>query len=134
VPEAMQHHLAPPGMAPGNGYSQAVAATGRIVSVAGQIAVDADGNLVGRDDPEAQARQVFENIGAALAAAGSSFGDVIKLTVFVTDMAILPDVRRVRDRYVDAERPPASTAVQVVALVRPELLLEVEALAVVVDG
>lgn len=133
MPKAMQHHLAPPGMAPGNGYSQVVAATGRIVAVAGQVAMDAEGNLVGQGDPEAQAEQVFENITTALAVAGSSFGDVIKLTVFVTDMAILPDVRRVRDRYVDAERPPGSTAVQVVALVRPEFLLEVEALAVVVD-
>ena len=133
MPKAMQHHLAPPGMAPGNGYSQVVAATGRIVAVAGQVAMDAEGNLVGQGDPEAQAEQVFENITTALAAAGSSFGDVIKLTVFVTDMAILPDVRRVRDRYVDAERPPGSTAVQVVALVWPEFLLEVEALAVVVD-
>ncbi len=133
MPNAMQHHLAPPGMVPGNGYSQAVAATGRIVAVAGQVALDAEGDLVGPGDPEAQAEQVFENIGTALAAAGASISDVIKLTVFVTDMAILPDVRRVRDRYVDVERPPASTAVQVVALVLPELLLEVEALAVVVD-
>jgi enamine deaminase RidA (YjgF/YER057c/UK114 family) len=118
-------------MAPGTGYSHVVAASGRVVAVAGQVALDAAGNVVGENDPEAQARQVFQNLGAALAAIGASFDDVIKLTLFLTDVSILPVVRRVRDEHVDTERPPASTAVQVAALVRPEFLLEVEALAVV---
>ena len=118
-------------MAPGTGYSHVVAASGRVVAVAGQVALDAAGNVVGENDPEAQARQVFQNLGAALAAIGASFDDVIKLTLFLTDVSILPVVRRVRDEHVDTERPPASTAVQVAGLVRPEFLLEVEALAVV---
>jgi enamine deaminase RidA (YjgF/YER057c/UK114 family) len=126
----MEHHLAPAGMAPGNGYSQVVAASGRLVAIAGQVALDADGNLVGRDDPDAQIHQVFQNVGAALAAVGASFDDVIRLTYFLTDLSILPAVRQARDRYVDTQRPPASTAVQVAGLVRPEFLLEVEALAV----
>jgi enamine deaminase RidA (YjgF/YER057c/UK114 family) len=133
MPRAMEHHLAPAGMAPGNGYSHVVAATGRIVAVAGQVALDADGNLVGEDDPEAQVHQVFDNIGMALAAAGASFADVIKLTYLLTDVSILPLVRRIRDRYLDVEHPPASTAVQVAGLVRKEFLLEVEAFAVVSD-
>ena len=110
----------PPGVAPGSGYTHVVAGTGRLVAISGQIAIDATGQLVGRDDPEAQARQVFENLQRCLTAAGGTFDNVIKLTYFVTDVAWLPAVRRVRDTFVDTTRPPASTAVQVVALVRPD--------------
>jgi enamine deaminase RidA (YjgF/YER057c/UK114 family) len=127
----IEHHPAPPGMAPGTGYSHAVAATGRVVAIAGQVALDADGNLVGPGDPRAQAEQVFENLRLALAAAGATFADVVKLNFYATDLSMLPEVRDVRDRYVDTANPPASTAVQVVALFRPELLLEVEAWAVI---
>jgi enamine deaminase RidA (YjgF/YER057c/UK114 family) len=124
-------HIAPPGVAPGNGYTHVVAGTGRLVAISGQIAIDDAGQLVGRDDAEAQARQVFENLRLCLTAAGATFDNVMKLTYFVTDVAWLPAIRRVRDTFVDTSRPPASTAVQVVALVRPELLLEIEALAVI---
>ena len=85
---------------------------------------------MGAGDPLAQARQVFENLRRCLAAAGATFDDVVKLTFYVTDTAFLPAVREARDAYVDVERPPASTAVQVAALFRPKLLLEVEAFAV----
>ncbi len=127
----MQHHVAPAGMAPGNGYSHAVVATGRMVAIAGQVAMDERGELVGDDDPRAQAEQVFENLRLALAAAGATFADVIKFGVFATDISILPVVREIRDRYIDADRPPASTAVQVAALFRPGYVLEVEALALI---
>jgi enamine deaminase RidA (YjgF/YER057c/UK114 family) len=93
--------------------------------------MDRDGNVVGPGDAAAQAEQVFENLRLALDAAGATFDQVVKLTFYLTDAAFLPVVREVRDRYVDTERPPASTAVQVVALFRPEFLLEVEALAVI---
>jgi enamine deaminase RidA (YjgF/YER057c/UK114 family) len=129
--DPIEHHLAPEGMAPGRGYSHAVAASGRLVAIAGQVAMDQDGNLVGAGDPKAQAQQVFENLRLALAAAGATFADVVKLTFFLTDVAYLPAVREVRDQFIDTGRPPASTAVQVAALFRPEFLLEVEALAVV---
>lgn len=127
----IEHHRAPEGMTEGTGYSHVVAATGRLVAVAGQVAIDADGNVVGAGDAAAQAEQVFENLRLALAAAGATFADVVKLGFFVLDVGVLPAVREVRDRYVDPDRPPASTAVQVTALVRPEFLLEVEAWAVV---
>ncbi len=127
----IEHHQAPAGMAPGNGYSHAVVARGRVVALAGQVAMNERGELVGAGDPVAQAEQVFENIRLALAAAGATFADVIKLGVYTTDVSILPAVREVRDRYVDTARPPASTAVQVAALFRPGYLLEIEALAVV---
>jgi enamine deaminase RidA (YjgF/YER057c/UK114 family) len=126
----MEHHVAPAGLAAGNGYSHVVAATGRVVAIAGQVALDAEGAVVGKGDPRAQAEQVFANLGRALAAAGASFADVIKLNFYLTDLAILPVVREVRDRHIDTARPPASTAVQVVSLVFPDLLLEVDALAV----
>lgn len=127
----IEHHLAPPGMTPGNGYSHAVAARGRLVAIAGQVAMDEHGDLVGAGDPARQAERVFENLRSALAAAGATFADVVKLGIFVTDIAFLPAVRAARDRYVDTAHPPASTAVQVVALFRPGYLVEVEALAMV---
>ena len=127
----IEHHGQPPGMPPANGYSHAVVARGgRVIAIAGQVAMDERGELVGRDDPLAQAERVFENLRLALAAAGATFADVIKFGVFVTDISILPVIRQTRDKHIDVEHPPASTAVQVGALFQPGYLLEVEALAV----
>ncbi|KNB50166.1 RidA family protein [Streptomyces caatingaensis] len=127
----LEHVIAPDGVASGNGYAHVVAGAGRFVAVSGQVALDERGRVVGEGDVAAQTRQVFENLRRCLAAAGASFADVVKLTYFVTDIADLPAIRAVRDGFVDAARPPASSAVQVAALFRPELVLEVEALAVV---
>jgi len=118
-------------MPPSVGYSHAVSGTGRLVAIAGQVAMDESGELVGPGDPQAQAERVFANLALALSAAGATFSDVIKLGIFVTDIAILPVVREVRNRYVDTARPPASTAVRVSALFRPGYVLEVDALAIV---
>lgn len=104
--------------------------TGRFVAVSGQLALDEDGKLVGEGDPEAQARQVFENLKRCLAAAGATFDDVIKLTYFVTDMAHMPALRTARAGHIPDDRLPAASAVQVAGLVRPEFLMEVEAFAV----
>ena len=127
------YHGKPEGMAAATGYSHVVSASGRFVSVAGQVAMDEHGELVGEGDPAAQAERVFENLRLALAAVGASFADVVKFGVYTTDIAILPVVREVRDRYVDTANPPASTAIQVGALFRPGYLLEIEAFAVVDD-
>jgi enamine deaminase RidA (YjgF/YER057c/UK114 family) len=127
----LMHIPAPDGVAPGNGYTNVVTGTGRLIAVSGQVALAADGTVVGRGDPEAQARQVFENLRGRLAAAGASFADVVKLTYFLTDAAHLPVIRGVRDQFVDTAAPPASTAVAVAALFRPEFLVEIEALALV---
>ncbi|MFC9687762.1 RidA family protein [Kribbella sp. NPDC056951] len=121
----------PEGVAPGNGYSHVVTGPGQWVAIAGQVALDADGNLVGEGDAEAQTRQVFANLDAALKAAGATWANVVKLNYYLTDMAGLPALRTVRDEYVDTANPPASTAVQVVALFRPEALIEIEAYAVI---
>ncbi|MDX6262320.1 MAG: hypothetical protein QOH84_4008 [Kribbellaceae bacterium] len=124
-------HLNPEGVAPGNGYSHVVTGPGRWVAISGQVAFDAEGKLVGEGDAGAQAQQVFANLERCLAAAGASFADVVKLNFFVTDVAYLPAIRVARDAHIDTANPPASTAVQVVALFRPDVLIEVEAYAVV---
>jgi len=128
------HITQPEGVTPGPGYSHVVTGSGEMVAVSGQVAIGENGQLTGPGDPSAQARQVFENLRRCLAAAGLSFDEVIKLTYYVTDVAHLPAVRAVRDDFIDTARPPASTAVQVVALARPEFLLEVEAFALAGDG
>lgn len=120
----------PPTLPPAPGYTQVVISpAGRAVYISGQVALDASGAIVGTGDFQAQARQVFENLKAALAAGGASFADVVKITIFVLDMANLPALREIRDEYVNTERPPASTAVQVSRLAREEFLLEIEAVA-----
>ena len=129
----IEHHLAPPGLTPCNGYSNAGSARGRLVAIAGQVARDEHGELVGPGDPGAQTERVFENLRLARAAANATFADIVKFGVYVTDMSILPVVREIRDRHVDPAQPPASTAVQVAALFRPGYLVEIDALAVVQD-
>jgi enamine deaminase RidA (YjgF/YER057c/UK114 family) len=122
----------PPDLPPPMGYTHVVEATvGRTIFVSGQVALDASGRVVGVGDMEAQARQVFENLASALRAVGATFADVVKLTYYVLDMGKIGAVRAARDGYVDADRPPASSAVQVSRLIRDELLLEIDAIAVV---
>lgn len=113
------------------GFTQAWRVEGAttIVYVSGQVALDADGNLVGAGDFEAQARQTFDNIGQVLAKAGASFDDIVKLNVYLTDTANLPALGRIKAGYIKGQQP-ASTAVGVTALAMPGLLLEVEATAV----
>ncbi|MBJ6622465.1 RidA family protein [Streptomyces sp. DHE17-7] len=122
---------APEGVAPAAQYTHVVLGTGTFVAVSGQLALDEDGKVVGEGDAEAQARQVFENLRRCLAAAGASFDDVVKLTFFVTDMAHMSAIRAARSEHIPDDRLPAASAVQVAALVRPEFLMEIEALAVV---
>jgi enamine deaminase RidA (YjgF/YER057c/UK114 family) len=130
--EARLTHIPDPeGVVPGTGYTHVVTGPGRLVAISGQVALDERGAVVGEGDPAAQARQVFENLRRCLAAAGASFGDVMKLTFFVTDVADLPAIRAARDEFLGSGPLPASTAVQVTALVRPEFRLEVEAFALI---
>ena len=129
----LRHVGAPAGVAAGRGYSHVVTGRGRLVVVSGQVATGEHGQLVGPGDPDAQARQVFGNLGRCLAAAGASFADVVKFGFFVLDVGYLPAVRAARDAVIDPARPPASTAVQVAALFDPGYLIEVEAWALVED-
>jgi enamine deaminase RidA (YjgF/YER057c/UK114 family) len=110
------------------GFSHVVGVpAGRLVLTSGQVAMDAHGNIP--DGWEAQTRLVFENLGRALAAQDAGWPQVVKLTYFVTSVDEIVTVRSVRDEFVDTERPPASSLVQVAGLLRPELLVEVEAVA-----
>jgi len=113
------------------GFSQAwrVEGAGAVLFVSGQASIDVDGQLVGEGDFDAQVRQVFENLKAVVEAAGASLDSIVKLTVFLTDMSKLRDYMRVKGEFFSGEQP-ASTAVGVTGLARPELMVEVEALAV----
>jgi reactive intermediate/imine deaminase len=129
--EASVRFINPETMPRSRGYSQmAEVRGGRTVYISGQVPLDVDGQLVGEGDFAAQARQVFENLRLALEAAGMKFAQVVKLGIFVTDIGDLPQVREIRDAYVNTEQPPTSTAVEVGALFRPDVLIEVEAIAV----
>ena len=119
--------------APMGTYSQAVRVeTGDAIwiHVSGQIAIDLEGNLVGPGDVRAQTRLVFVNLWAILAANGATFADVVKIGTYLTTLDDLAGMREVRGEYLTAE-PPASTAVQVVALVVPDALIEIDLVAVV---
>jgi enamine deaminase RidA (YjgF/YER057c/UK114 family) len=100
-----------------------------MVAVSGQVPLDIEGRLVGANDVEAQTRQVFDNIAAALAAAGAGMEHVVKLTYYLTDIGDLELVRRVRADYISRDAPPASTLVQVSSLVDPAFRIEIDALA-----
>ena len=102
----------------------------QLLFVSGCVPVDAEGGLVGGDDVVEQARQTFANIGAVLDTAGSSFADVVKVTVFLTDIDDRPKINPVRQE-VFGESRPASTLVEVSRLAIPGAKIEVEAVAVV---
>src|SRR5438045_4881154 len=122
----------PPALSKPTGYTHVVEVTGpsKTIYISGQIAFDKDGTIVGAGDMKAQAEQVFKNLQAALTSAGAKFSDVVKMNTFITDMDKAPAVREVRARYF-GDTTPASTLVQVVHLARPELMLEIEVIAVV---
>lgn len=103
---------------------------GRLIYVAGQIPWDADGQTVAKGDIAGQTRQVFDNIGAVLAVAGATLDDVVKITIFAADIRYRDVINQVRTE-VFTEPYPASTQVAVAALVDPEWMVEIEAVAFV---
>jgi 2-iminobutanoate/2-iminopropanoate deaminase len=114
------------------GYSQAwrVDHAQSVVYLAGQVALSPDGQLVGKGDFEAQCRQVFENLQSVLDQAGASFENVVKVTVYLPDITNLQTYREVKSEFVTG-RQPASTALEVKGLAFPDLMVEVEAVAVI---
>jgi enamine deaminase RidA (YjgF/YER057c/UK114 family) len=113
------------------GFSQGWRVDGAesVIFVAGQGPVSAEGQLVGEGDFEAQVRQTFENMATVLEQSGASLGDVVKLTVFLTDIGQLREYGRIRAELMPGPAP-ASTAVQIGALALPGMMIEVEAIAV----
>jgi reactive intermediate/imine deaminase len=131
-PPARAVFINPETVHPPFGYSHVVEVrAGRPVYISGQVPLDRAGELVGAGDIGAQARQVFDNLGAALQAVGAGFEQVVKLTFYLVDATHLPAVREVRDQYVNTRQPPASTAVEVRRLFHEDVLIEVEAVAVI---
>ena len=123
----------PSSMPPPRGYTMVVEASGpgRTLYIAGQLGMTPEGKFAGvPGDFRAQATQCFENLKAALASAGASFKDVVKITNFFTDMTHLPIFFEVRDKYVNTKAPPASTAIEISKLARDGALFEIEAIAV----
>ena len=123
----------PSTMPPPRGYTMVVEAAGpgRTLYIAGQLGMTPAGQFAGvPGDFRAQATQCFENMKAALASAGASFKDVVKITNFFVDMAHLPIFFEVRDKYVNTKAPPASTAIEISKLARDGALFEIEAIAV----
>ena len=118
-----------PGLAePVSHYTDAVRA-GELLFLSGFVPVDGDGELVGGDDVVAQVRQVFANLRAGLEAAGASFADVVKVTTFLTDIDDRARINPVRQEFFGEARP-ASTLVEVSALVTPGAKVEIDAVAV----
>ena len=125
--------LNPKTMAKPPGYTSVVETTGpgRTIYVAGQLGVDLDNKFVGEPgDFRAQCVKAFENLGFALAAVGGGFKDVVKITNYLVDIAHIAEFRAVRDTFLDAKAPPASTTMAISQLARPGGLFEIEAIAV----
>ena len=126
--------LNPAGMPVLPGFSQVVTATeGKIVFISGQVAFNANNELVGKGDLRAQAVQTFENLKQALAAVGATFDDVLKSNTYIVDYTpdVIGVIREVRSQYLPQEKAPASTLIGVQALVFEDLLIEIEAIAMV---
>jgi enamine deaminase RidA (YjgF/YER057c/UK114 family) len=123
----------PPELGTPPGYSQiVVVSAGRIIFISGQTAIDADGSVIGKNDFAAQAEQVFSNLGVALEAAGCTAANLVKLTVFLTDMGNLGLYREARNRFFSSVTPPAApavTLVEVSKLYGADFLIEIEAVA-----
>ncbi len=125
--------LNPKGLVRPGVYTPVVTVSGgRTIYVSGQVPQDAEGELVGRGDLAAQAEQVYRNLELALKDAGASFGDVVKINVYVVGYKTeyRPLLNAVRSRYVSRDNPPASTLIGVQALAREGFLIEIEAVAV----
>jgi enamine deaminase RidA (YjgF/YER057c/UK114 family) len=127
--------LNPPELGTPPGYSQIVdVRASRIIFIAGQAALDRNGELVGRNDFAAQADQVFRNLSTALQSVGCTASDLVKLTVFLRDMSDLTTYREARNRFFTTVTPPAApavTLVEVSKLYGPDFLIEIEAVAAV---
>src|SRR5882724_111126 len=133
--EMAKEFISPAALPPPVGYSHiAKVNRGTLIYLAGQVSSDASGKLVGEGNFEAQAEQVFANVRIAVETAGATMADVVKMNIYIVaevDQAEVPKLRAIRDRYVNAAKPPASTLVFVSRLARPGWLIEIEAVAAI---
>lgn len=123
----------PPELGIPPGYSQIVDVSARrFVFISGQTALDRDGNVIGKDDFPAQAAQVFRNLAIALEISGCTAANLVKLTVFLTDMNHLGLYREARNRFFASVTPPAAPAVTLVEVSRlysADFMIEIDAIA-----
>lgn len=129
APAQQIERINPEGMTQPTAYHHVVKVGGHLLFIAGQVALDGDGNLVGEGDMTAQVRQVLENLKTVLASQGGDFSNVVKINIFTTDIDGFREAASVRQGYFEGH-PPASTLVQIERLARPEFLVEIEAIAV----
>jgi len=116
------------GVAPPAGhYSHGVIASGRLLFVAGQVALDEDGRLIGGDDAAAQAHQVLANLKRVIESAGGTMADVARTTLYLTRIADRGPVGKVREAFFPSP-PPANTLLVVAGLAQPEFLVEIDAI------
>lgn len=130
-------HINPAGLAKSPNYSHIVTAQGgRTVYISGQVSVNAQGEIVGKGDFRAQTKQVHENLKTALAAVGATFDDLVKLTAFVvnSDSERLGIVREIRSQYYNGPQRPASSYLSIQALYDKDILIEIEAIAVIKEA
>lgn len=124
----------PPSVAAPHGYSHAAVidlGNSKMVILSGQVPMDQQGNLVGAGDLGRQAEQAFQNIRNIVTAAGGTMDNIVKLGFFITDMSKLQALREARDKFINTKNPPASTLVQVSKLYRDDVLVEIEATAII---
>lgn len=118
---------------PGGHYSHGVVVSGRILFVAGQVALDEDGQLVGGDDAAAQARQVLVNLQNVIESAGGNMGDVARTTLYLTRLEDRGPVGKVREEFFPSP-PPANTLLVVASLAQPQFLVEIDAIVALREG
>jgi enamine deaminase RidA (YjgF/YER057c/UK114 family) len=125
-----QEHLNPETMSHPRGYTQVVK-VGNTVYIAGQVAVAPDGGIVGKGDPQAQVRQVWRNLEAAVKSVGGTIQNIVKTTTYITNIEYAAAVREVRNEVYRSLQPPTSTLLVVSQLASPDYMVEIEAIAVV---
>jgi enamine deaminase RidA (YjgF/YER057c/UK114 family) len=124
----------PPSVHAPKGYSQAVTidmGKSTMLILSGQVALDKEGSLVGKGNLAGQVQQVFTNIKNIIESAGGSMNDVVKLNYYILDVSQVQVIRNIRDKFVNVGHPPTSTLVQVSKLFRDDILVEIEATAVI---
>ena len=103
----------------------------KMVFISGQVALNNEGKVIGKDDLKKQAEQVFQNIKAIVENAGGTMDNIVKTGIFMVDVSQVPALREVRNKFINTQNPPASTLVQVSKLFRDDLLIEIEATAII---
>lgn len=124
----------PPVVSKPTGYSHSAEidlGKSKMLIVSGQVALDAEGKVVGEKDFEQQTEQVFKNIKAIVEYSGGTMNDLVKITIYLRNISDIVKFREIRNKYINVNNPPASTLVEITDLARDEFLLEVEAIAVI---